>query len=510
MTSLPARYFLYTMVLVLCACTTLGPDYVEPEVTWIADWETTLYGQAGSADASATTPDDLAFWWRAFSDPVLNDLIAEARRENPSLRIAGLAIARNRALLGIASGSRYPQLQQSSGSYSRVDTWPVEGSESGNRSGFNDYGVGFDVGWEIDFWGRYQRGIESADAGFLASVADQQNAQVLLSAAVARTYFLYCTTAEQIEIARENAALQRRSLEITRSLYASGQQAELDLQQAKTQYLATSATIPQLELGLQQVANALSALLGRAPGDLPELAAKTPDLPTANPISLEALPARLVLRRPDVRSAALQVAAQSAQIGIARADLYPAVSLFGTVGWLGNSLDGSADAAGTAVGPGFTWNLFNYGRLENNVRVQDALLQQSIERYQNTVLQAAREIDDAAISVVKTREQDAILAEALAAAERSLTLSTSRYREGYSSFIRVLDAQRSLAVQSANYVANKGAHLAAVVAFYQALGGGWRPATAEDYLPADVRETMQERTDWDDLLGAPIPTGTKR
>jgi outer membrane protein TolC len=253
------------------------------------------------------------------------------------------------------------------------------------------------------------------------------------------------------------------------------------------------------------VANALSVLLARAPGNLPELAGESPPFPGLDPLMISEIPARLLMRRPDVRAAAWQVASQSAQIGIAEANLYPAISLFGTVGWSGNSLDRSADTLSTGFGPSFTWNLFNYGRLQNNVRVQDALLQQTIESYQNTVLQAAREIDDAAISVVKTREQDAILAQALAAAERSLKLSTSRYREGYSDFNRVLDAQAALAFQSNAYAANQGAHANAVVAFYKALGGGWRPAAAEDFLPTATREEMEQRTDWGELLRVPLP-----
>ena len=217
------------------------------------------------------------------------------------------------------------------------------------------------------------------------------------------------------------------------------------------------------------------------------------------------IPGRLLMRRPDIRAAAWQVAAQSAQIGVARADLYPSISLFGSLGWSGNSLGSTVDTATLGVGPSFTWNLFNYGRIENNVRVQDSRLQQAIENYQNTVLQAAREIDDAAISVVKTQEEGEILSDALKAAERSLTLSTSRYREGYSGFNRVLDAQRALAAQSQNFVGNQGSHINAVIAFYKSLGGGWEEATTEQLIPDATRQIMEQRTDWGDLLTAPLP-----
>jgi outer membrane protein TolC len=199
------------------------------------------------------------------------------------------------------------------------------------------------------------------------------------------------------------------------------------------------------------------------------------------------------------------VAAQSAQIGVAKADLYPSITLFGTIGWSGNSLGAATDSLSTGFGPAFTWNLFNYDRIESNVRVQDARLQQAIEGYQLTVLAAASEIDSAAVSVVKTREQQALLAEALEAAERSLTLSTKRYQEGYSDFQRVLTAQQSRAVSSASYVANQGAHIGSVIAFYKALGGGWKPANGEELIPEQIRRIMAERTDWDGMLDDALP-----
>lgn len=492
-------------VLWLQACTNLGPDYVEPTPEWVATWETELYGQV---QPTAVEREDLGFWWRAFQDPVLNHLIETARRENPSLQIAGLAILESRALLGIATGGKYPQVQNAKGAWSRIDRWPTEGENDGNHTDFNSYNVGFDVAWEIDFWGRWRRSIESADAAFFASITNQQNAQVLLAAQVARAYYSYRTIARQIQIARENSALQARSLDITTKLFASGQSSELDVQQARTQYLATMATIPELEASLRQVENALCVLLARRPGDLPELAGSTMPLPDLAPVLIEDMPARLLMRRPDIRTSAWNVAAQSAQIGVAAAELYPSISLFGTIGWSGNSLGRTDDTLSTGLGPSFTWKLFNYGRLENNVRVQDARLQQAIEAYGLTVLTAASEVDNAAISVIKTRDQGELLGQALEAAERSLVLSTKRYQEGYSDFQRVLDAQRARAAASSNHVLTRGAHIAAVIDFYKALGGGWRPATAEELLPDELRAAMAERSDWGDLLDAPLPVPT--
>lgn len=502
---LPARLALLCAALTLNACTMLGPEYREPEVTWLSDWETDLYGQTGDPGQQADI--DLRFWWQLFDDPVLNGLIESARQENPSLRIAGLRILESRAMLGIARSSLYPQVQQLNGTVNYVNTRQHGGVSNADQD-FTSYQAGLNLGWELDFWGRFRRGIESADAAFFASITNQRDAQVLLSAQVADLYFAYRTNRLRVAIARKNADIQQRSYDITRQIYESGQDSELDLQQAKTQYLATLSTIPGLEITLTQTRNALAALLGRAPGDLPELAGDAEDaqqLPVVEPLVIRDIPARLLMRRPDIRSAAWQVAAQSAQIGIAEADLYPAISLLGSIGWSGNSLNATPDTGSLAVGPSFTWNIFDYDRIENNVRVQDARLQEAIENFQNSVLQAAFEIDNAAISVVKTREQKKVLGESVTAAKRSLELASTRYREGYSDFQRVLDSQQAVFSQTDRELVNHGSHINAVIGLYKAIGGGWLDTPVEQLVPEATRKSMKTRSDWGNLLDAPLP-----
>jgi len=483
----------------LSACTTLGPEYQEPDIGWLDEWEPAAPGKK----SPPVTQDqvDLRFWWQQFNDPVLNQLIDLARRENYSLRIAGLRIFESRALLGIAGSSQYPQVQQATGAINYVN---AQGTGGGSNQGFASYNVGLNLAWELDFWGRFKRGIESADAAFFASVANQQAMQVLIRAQVTDLYFAYQTTAARIAIARKNAQIQKRSYEITEKVFKSGDNSELDLQQARTQYLATLSTIPNLEITLATTRNALGVLLGRPPGDLPELAAVENRLPEISTGSVRDLPARLLLRRPDVRSAAWQVAAQSAQIGIAEADYYPAISLLGSLGWSGSSLSGTSDAGSLTFGPALRWNIFDYGRIKNNVRLQDARLQQLIETYQETVLQAAREIDDAMIGVVKTAEQQKVIDESAKAARRALEIANTRYREGYADFQRVIEAQRSLFAQSERQLINRGNHISAVISLYKGLGGGWVATPVEQLIPADVRHTMQDRSDWGDLLTAPM------
>jgi len=489
-------------MLTLVACTTLGPDYEEPDVAWLESWQPSAYG--ARLDAPAEEQNDLQFWWQLFNDPALNRLIAVARQENLQLRIAGLRIFESRALLGIAGSQLYPQLQQVNGSINCVNNQFHGGDSPASSQSFGNYNLGFNIGWEIDFWGRFQRGIESAGAAFFASIANQQDVQVLISAQVTDVYYAYRITENRIAIARKNAEIQKRSFEITQTLFKNGQQSELDLQQAKTQYLATLSGIPDLEITLLKTRNSLAALLGRPPGGIPELDVPAYKLPVISTHSIQDIPANLLNRRPDIRAAAWQIATQSAQIGIAEADYYPAISLLGSIGLTGNSLSGSSDSSGLIVGPALRWNIFDHGSIENNIRVQDARLQQLIESYQDSVLQAAREVDDAAYSIQKTAEQQVLIDKAVEASERALEIANTRYREGYEGFQRVLDAQRAMFLQAERQIVIEGNHITAFIGLYKSLGGGWTETPFEQLIPGDVRKTMQDRTDWGDLLTTPI------
>jgi NodT family efflux transporter outer membrane factor (OMF) lipoprotein len=489
--------------ILLGGCTVLGPEYREPPATWLDDWQTDLYGQIAAEDGAAAT--ELGSWWRRFNDPALDALIVAARQANPSLQIAGLRVLESRAQLGIAASTRYPQLQQISGAASGVHSRRRGGGLPSDDQSFASYQAGFSLGWELDFWGRFQRAIEGADAAFFASIANQRDAQVLLTAQVADLYFAHRTTEARIAIAGKNAAIQQRSLEITQRLHDRGQESELDLQQAKTQYLATLSTIPELERNRTRLRNALCLLLGRPPGEIAELVLGEAQLPAVAPVQLQGVPAQWLLLRPDVRAAAWRIAAQSPQIGIAESEAYPSISLLGSIGWSGDSLGTSPEFGTLAIGPALTWNVFDHGRIDNNVRVQDARLQQAIEQYGNTLLQAAQEIDDAAIGVIKTAEQQQILHESVVAAERSLELANTLYQEGYAGFQRVLDAQRAAFAQAERELVNQGAHVSAVVTLFKALGGGWEDTPVEALIASESRAAMRQRSDWGSLLDAPLP-----
>ncbi|VVN81525.1 efflux transporter outer membrane subunit [Pseudomonas fluorescens] len=483
-------------VLGLSGCVRLGPDFQSPKPAWIDRWSSPALEQSSQRSLNP----DLRQWWQVFGDPLLDRLIAEADAHNSDLKIAGLRVMEARAQLGIAQSGRYPQLQQAS-----VDSLYFNRRQSGGSnpqdSHFWQHSAGFDIGWELDFWGRFARAIESADAGYFAAQANYEDVLVLLRAQVADTYFSLRTTEARLRVARENARQQQRNFEITEKLFNSGQQAELDLQQAKTQYLGTLSTIPNFEDQVLRTRNALAVLIGQPPGALPQLLENEGLIPLVDRAVLQDVPANLLLRRPDVRAAELNVAAQSALIGVAETDFYPSLTLLGSIVWSADTLNGTSRSLDFIGGPSLRWNLFDHGQISNNVRIQDARLQQLIEAYRDKVRQAAREADDAASGLIKSLERERILREAEVAAKRSLVLASVQYREGYSDFQRVLDAQRALLEQQDNYLVSRSNAVSNVIALYKALGGGWYSALPK--IDAATRRQMEQRTDWGDLLDEP-------
>lgn len=490
------------LCLLLAGCTQVGPDHRTPPTPWVEHWNTPALEQAGHALASP----DLRRWWAVFADPTLEALIDEADAHNGDLRVAGLRVAEARAQLAIVRTGRYPQLQQLRGEslYLKRD----QSGPGAQDSVFWQSSAGFDIGWEIDFWGRFSRAIEAADAAYFASGANYADAQVLLRAQVADTYFALRTAEARLDIARENARRQARSLQITERLFRHGENDELDWQQARTQYLATQATIPEFENQVNALRNTLCTLVGRPPGPMPELDARRGQLPLPDRAVLQDVPASLLLRRPDIRAAERAVAAQSALVGVAEADLYPALSLLGSIGWSFVSAHNLPDSFDLAAGPSLLWSPLDHGRRRNAVRVEDARLQQLIELYQQDVRQAAREADDAASGLVRALDSARIRQDAAQAAERSLNLASAQYREGFADFQRVLDAQQLLLQQQDGYLVSRGNAVGGLVALYKALGGGWDDSRA--LVDAATRRQMQGRTDWGELLDAPAPTAQER
>jgi len=497
---------LWLICLVLTTgCVKVGPDFVRPTAdirnNWLEDDGTRI----------RTAPADYRQWWTAFQDPVLDNLVKTAYAQNIPLRVAGARVYEARARLGIAIGEQYPQVQQAVGSVSYNRESERAPSAPQNSSGLGyDYKVaqvGAAASWEVDFWGKFRRAVESEDAAFLGSIAAYDNTLVSLTADVARTYVLIRTLEERLRIARDNVVVQKDSLQIAEARFRGGATSERDVQQALTQLYSTEATIPQLEANLRQAKNALCTLLGMPPRNLDAMLGDRSGIPEAPLEVAVGIPADLLRRRPDIRSAELQAAAQCAQVGVSKADLYPAFTLSGTFGFLASDVGrfhlgqiASWDSRTGSFGPAFTWNILNYGQITNVVRVQDAFFQELIFSYQDTVLRAQQEVEDGLTGFLKAQNRLGSLEQAAAAAKRSADLALIQYREGATDYTTVLTAQQALLSQQDSLATGQGNVPEALIAIYRALGGGWEMRERQGFLPADVTTTMGDRTNWGGLL----------
>jgi len=503
----PLRLLLVVVPAMLGACAPVGPEFVRPEVPANPAW------LDAELEAFQTDSAKLEAWWSMLEDPVLDELIATAHRENSALEIAGLRVLESQARLNIAVGAKYPQQQVLAGNISAIGASESTPNTGMTDTNFTEFNLGASVAWEIDFWGRFRRGVEAADASLLASIASYDEALVLLTAQVADVYALIRATEEQLRLARESYAIQERSYEIAEVLYRNGSSSELDALQARTQLLGTAAVIPDLETTLRQLKNALSVLLGRNPGGVDDILKGEGSLPAIPETIATGIPADLLRQRPDVRRAELQALAQNALVGVAEANLYPSFSIAGRLGVTtaeGSSSTSSGDSGveqlfssdsiGYSIGPTFVWPFLNYGRIRNNIRVQDARLQQALIAYRETVIQGAREAEDAMTGFVGALEQEGILDEAVHSAQRSNDLSMLRYQEGFSDYQRVLDAQQSLFTQQSRYVSSRGAAVLAVVDLYKALGGGWEIHGGSYDVSPETEEEMKQRTNWGDYF----------
>ena len=478
----------------VAGCMMIGPDYRPPAAPMAEAWL--------SHDGVAPDSQPIGPWWESFGDPVLTNLIVEAYRQNPTLQAAGVRVIQAQARRGIAIGALFPQTQNLTGGYTRVITSENSPVPTPERT-FNDFSAGLDVGWEIDFWGKFRRGIESADAELLASVANYDDVLVSLLAEVATNYIGIRTSQAELQVARRNADIQRKSYGIAKQRAQQGAVTDVDPQQAATLLYGTEAQIPTFQSEIEQQAATLSALLGVPPKRVEELVgADAAPIPTPPEQVAIGVPADLLRRRPDVRREERLLAAQSAQIGVAKADLLPHLSLIGSVG-----LDAERAAkffAGESFtafgGPSVSWAIFNYGRITNNVRVQDAAYQALVNEYTATVLGAQADVE-AALAVSRgAQDRTAALVKSVRAAQKVVDLTGQQYAEGSVDFTTVLLAQQLLVQQEDLLVGSRGQVAVAMVTIYKSIGGGWEPYAGNSVVSDENAAQMAARTQWGDLL----------
>jgi len=495
-----------TLFFLIVGCSSMvGPDYVKPTVSEQKEW-------IEKDDPQIKTEDiDYAKWWTVFNDPVMNTLVEAAYNQNLNLQIAGLRVLRARAQLAIAIVDQYPQQQFGSFEYAYTQTSENSPGSALADLNYNSLDIAFDAAWELDIWGKFRRNVQSSVGNLEASVAGYDDFLVTLTAEVARIYVLIRTNEERLAIARENEKIQKRSLEIAEARFKGGAVTELDVTQARSLLTSTQSTIPQFKQAIRQLKNALATLLGKLPGEIDAMLEGPGVIPKVPEGVAVGIPAELLRRRPDVRLAERELAAQSALIGVAKADLYPHLQLFGSLGFFTTDADNTKAGDGLGGlfngnsfsflgGTGIRWDVLNYGRIKNRVRVQDAQFEGLLVNYENTVLEAAREAEDGIVSLLRTQEQEKFLVESVVASKRSVDLSLIQYREGFTDYQRVLDTQRFLTNQQDIQTTVSGNVSLSLVAIYKALGGGWQHRIGKDFVAEKYKEQMRQRTNWGKLL----------
>lgn len=461
----------------------VGPDYHRPAAPVAGDWIDFNDPKVISASVGA---DDFA-WWRSLGDPVLDSLVQSTYEQNLTLRAAGMRVLQARHELAITECSLFPQDQNYHGRYTHIQR-----SHAGDLTGLNELNSrlpvpiqiprafdswqnGFTLSWELDVWGRFRRAIEAADARLDESVQNYDEILVSLVADTATAYVNVRTYQERIRLADENVKLEQDTYGIAKARFDQGAVSELDVEQATATLAKTQAMVPGLKTQLRVASNQLCVLMGVPPSDLAGELTAAP-IPTAPTEVVVGIPAELIRRRPDVRAAERRVAAQSAMIGVATAQLYPAFNITGTLNWQAREFGRmftSAANTGT-IGPSFNWDILNYGRIANNVRVENDKFCEFVYMYKESVLRANREAEDAIVSYLQAQQTVAELEKSVAALKKSCQIATVQYRNGETSYNRLADLQSQLVTYQDNLASAQGDVALSLIQIYKALGGGWQ------------------------------------
>ena len=452
----------------------VGPDYVRPKYKVPDQWHQSAI--KGLEDGSA----NLQTWWTVFDDPVLENLIEQAQDENLELQITYVRIMEARALLGIASGEYWPTID-AAGSYSRsrVSENGLTAPAVGSPDQMNLHSMGVDSSWEIDVFGRISRSVESAQASMEASVEDYRDVLVSLYSQVAQTYIDVRSLQTRIQYARDNVTLQRDTLKLTQDRRKAGLVPQLDVEQAKLVLASTESTIPRLRQFESQAVHRLSVLLGQPPGALYDRLSSASDIPQVPEDVIAGLPAELLRQRPDIRRAERVLAAETAEIGIATADLYPTFSLSGTFALEAQQIKDvdNWNSRTWGFGPAMRWNLFDGNRIRSNIKVQEAQTEQALLAYEQTVLQALEEVENTMVAYKKEQQRFGALQRSVAAAGKSVELVQTLYKNGLTDFQNVLDMQRVLTAEQDKLAESEGQVVKNLVGLYKSLGGGWSAET---------------------------------
>jgi NodT family efflux transporter outer membrane factor (OMF) lipoprotein len=454
------------LLLSLAAGCLVGPDYVPYETETPTRW-------AAVEQYLADTEPNFVSWWEQFQDPMLTSLIERAMQSNLDLKTARSRIRQARAALWFSEGGLWPSVDATA-------TQSRRRASTGAKTEF--YSAGLDAAWELDIFGGQRRDIEASEAFVQAAVEDLRDVWVTLTAEIALNYISLRGFQQEIVILEQNLAAQQKTADLTRKRFTGGFVGALDVANAEVQVANTSAQLPLLELSAQQTIHNLGILLGTDPSALTEELSPVTDIPFA-PVQIAAgIPSDLLRRRPDIRSAEAQIHAATALIGVAEADLFPRFALTGSLGFQSQKADALFNWNNRiwSAGPSAGWNIFDAGRTRANIEAQKAAREQTLLAYQQIVLTALQEAEDAMISLVKEQEHRVALKKSVEASRRSVNLATQLYTEGETDFLNVLTAQRSLYSSEDALVNSNRTVSTNLVALYKALGGGWEDRYLEN------------------------------
>jgi NodT family efflux transporter outer membrane factor (OMF) lipoprotein len=462
-------------------CTKVGPDYVQPTASEELAMEVTTGEYLGVLPERA----DIANWWKIFEDPLLSDLVNEAVANNHDLRIAISRVTEARAQLGITSSDYLPTVDANGAATRTQRSEAVTGTTQNTHA---EYGLSMDATWEIDVFGRVARLVEASTADFQATEEDRNDILITLCADVARVYFSVRTLQSRVRTTERNIEAQVRIVTMTRDKYEVGLASSMEVSQA-TRTLATSqATLPPLRTTLQENLSSLSVLLGQEPGKVLQRLNPPQDVPLPPAEVAIGIPAEQIRKRPDVRAAERRLAAQTARIGVATADLYPTFFLNGSMGTAaissGDLFTGGASAF--SFGPGVKLNIFNRQRTRDLIKVEDARTEQAMAAYEKSLIMAVKDIEDSLVAYHEQQLQMVALNEALAAAKDTRDKAEYLYNTGLTDFLNVLDAERSLLVTENDWEQGRGNTSIILARVYKSLAGGW---TSEEPVPAPQVQT---------------------
>ncbi|MBX3410957.1 MAG: efflux transporter outer membrane subunit [Phycisphaeraceae bacterium] len=477
-------------ITLLCGCT-VGPNYAGPPAVRTPDAFSSLRevaGRGGQTDnpyaatgARELTADELALWWKVFNDPALDSLVARALGGNLDLRLAQARVREARALRGIERSNAFPRANAGAG-YSRFRGSDNlgRGSESGGNGANNLFDIGLDASWEIDVFGGVRRAVQAADADLDAAYEARRDTVVTLVAEVARNYAELRGAQRRVEVTLQAVQAQRDTLELTRSLSAAGLAAELAVEQSAAQLASREAALPRLHVSVREASHRLAVLLGEEPGALLDELAPHQAIPTPPAEVPVGIPSELLRRRPDIRQAERAIAAASARVGVATADLFPKFSLTGAFGFQSDEVGSLIDMNSRyySIGPAVRWNIFDAGSVRQRIAAANAREEAAIIAYEQGVYLAFEEVENSIVRFIQEQQRRRSLESAATASRRALALATDRYRSGIGDFLEVLDAQRAVYAFDDEIVQSQTAVTTSLISLYKALGGGWNPGNA--------------------------------